>query len=202
MDGEFDRGVRAGADQEGAADPLLSCLSSLPPANPNGWEPSYEPDAWNADPEKHNCFAYALNETGTAAKNLRTLQPGDFAGITPRLSQPLYTCGEVHRRLMADASAIHPESIRAVAADQVCPSGTYRIALSVDPRRDFHFYRQDPDGSWSHKIGGDPAHRLQEGDPRCAAPRYSVYQYDQFCGFYCVSADIGAALPRPNLKDE
>lgn len=201
MDGEFDRGVRTGADREGAADALLSCLSALPPASPNGWEPAYEPEGWNGDPEKHNCFAYALNEKGSPGLNLRTLQPGDFAGITPRLSQPLYTCGEVHGRLMADARAIHPESIRAVSATQACPAGTYRVALSVDPSRDFHFYRQDPDGSWSHKIGGDPAHRLREGDPRCAAPEYSVYQYSQFCGFYCVSADIGGALPRPNLTD-
>jgi hypothetical protein len=179
--------------------PPASCPAALPPANPNGWEPRYAPEVWNADPERHNCFAYALNETGNGARNLRTLQPGDFAGITPRLAQPLYTCEEVHSRLMADARAIHPESIRAVAPDQACPAGTYRIALSVDPQRDFHFYRQDPDGSWSHKIGGDPAHRLQEGDPRCAAPRYSVYEYSQFCGFYCVSADIGADLPAPNL---
>ena len=184
-----------------AVDPVRACLAAQLPAKPNGWEPAYEPDVWNADPEKHNCFAYALDERGSTSRNLRTLQPGDFAGITPRLRQPLYTCEEVHRRLMADAQAIHPESIRAIGENQTCPAGTYRIALSVDPKRDFHFYRQDPEGTWSHKIGGDPAHQLREGDPRCAAPEYSVYQYHQFCSFYCVDASVGDKLPVPNLVD-
>lgn len=194
--------VWAGGEPEAMpAAETLRCLASLEGGGPNGWERPYEPDRWNRNPKKHNCFAYALDAEGTAGRSLRTLQPGDFAGITPRLAQPLYTCDEVHARLMADARALGEESIRAVRPDQTCPEGTYRVALAVDPERDFHFYRQDPDGGWSHKIGGDPAHRVAEGDPRCAAPRFSSFQYDQFCNFYCVDAKLGQRLPEPNLKD-
>ena len=48
---------------------------------------------------------------------------------------------------------------------EICPIGTYKIALVMDvineedmlglDDRDIHFYRQNSDGSWSHKLGND-----------------------------------------------
>lgn len=36
-------------------------------------------------------------------------------------------------------------------------TGGYKIAVVVNPGIDFHFYRLDADGSWSHKQGNAPA---------------------------------------------
>jgi hypothetical protein len=33
----------------------------------------------------------------------------------------------------------------------LCPDGYHKIHAFVDPGKDFHFYRQDRDGNWSHK---------------------------------------------------
>ena len=34
------------------------------------------------------------------------------------------------------------------------PEGAYRVALFIYPGYDFHWYRQNSDGTWSHKVGG------------------------------------------------
>ena len=37
---------------------------------------------------------------------------------------------------------------------EVCPEGTYKVALVLDLNpndMDFHWYRQNKDGAWSHK---------------------------------------------------
>ena len=38
-----------------------------------------------------------------------------------------------------------------------CPAGTYRVALYFNPSNgDYHWYRQNSDGTWSHKMGLTP----------------------------------------------
>ena len=32
------------------------------------------------------------------------------------------------------------------------PEGAYVVALVVDPGNDYHWYRRNPNGTWSHKI--------------------------------------------------
>jgi hypothetical protein len=76
-----------------------------------------------------------------------------------------------------------------------CPRGTSKIAMVVHPGEDYHFYRQDSDGWWSHKDGANKVKRFDaEGepiwDPQTAArdyrPRGSFLNYRDFCGYYCV----------------
>ena len=64
----------------------------------------------------------------------------------------------------------------------------------VDEDEDYHFYRQDPDGFWSHKDGSNPVKRFDaEGkliwNPQTAArnyrPKGSFLNYKDFCGFWC-----------------
>ncbi len=75
-----------------------------------------------------------------------------------------------------------------------CPPDMSKIAMVVDPGEDYHFYRQDSDGLWSHKDGANKVKRFDaEGqpiiNPRTAArdyrPRGSFLNYTDFCGFYC-----------------
>jgi hypothetical protein len=63
-----------------------------------------------------------------------------------------------------DASATHFSFTPCVRNDP-CLAGTYKVALVIDPLEqgedllpgnyDYHWYRQNPDGSWSHKPGLD-----------------------------------------------
>lgn len=61
------------------------------------------------------------------------------------------------------------------------------VALVIAPGDDFHWYRQDDDGTWSHKPGRTEAtNRDNAGrvihDPR----RADRGAYTEFCGCFCV----------------
>ncbi|MBQ7603869.1 MAG: RICIN domain-containing protein [Clostridia bacterium] len=78
----------------------------------------------------------------------------------------------------------------------VCPSGTYKIALfATSPNstyKDYHWYRQDADGLWSHKRGLTEVTRLDNSqkqiiDPELADRNYGNYNYTEFLGYYYVT---------------
>ncbi len=86
-----------------------------------------------------------------------------------------------------------------------CRRGASKIGLVVHPGEDYHYYRQDKDGWWSHKDGANPVKRFDaEGkpiwDPKTAArdyrPRGSFLNYTDFCGYYCVPRDRAIKLGR------
>jgi hypothetical protein len=63
----------------------------------------------------------------------------------------------------------------------------------VDPNEDYHFYRQDSDGYWSHKPGATPVTRVDTTgrpiyDPMLAARdnKTSNLNYERFCGYLLV----------------
>jgi hypothetical protein len=114
-------------------------------------------------------------------------------GSTQNLSQQLHTdtgrrCVVVERLMMADEPELKPTTFEAR-----CPVGSSKIAMVVDPGDDYHFYRQDSNGLWSHKDGANPAKRVDaQGqliwNPHTAARDYrprSYLNYTDFCGFYC-----------------
>lgn len=79
-----------------------------------------------------------------------------------------------------------------------CPPHTSKIALVVDPDEDYHFYRQDSNGLWSHKPGGMPVTNVDAlgnliYDPALANRNYSSegtnLNYDTFCSYMCVPRD-------------
>src|SRR6185436_15253134 len=91
-----------------------------------------------------NCYAYAAN---------------DPDGHPPGKPQPGQHCGR-------PATAVDCASVTAAAlCDGMVPappplihrSGHYPVALVVDPGVDYHWYRQDSNGYWSHKPGNTAA---------------------------------------------
>ena len=76
-------------------------------------------------------------------------------------------------------------------------NGYYKIALVIDNdgnRQDFHWYRQNPDGTWSHKRGQGIVNNLDASgkiiyDPATADRNYSNdCNYTVFAGYYMVTA--------------
>lgn len=99
------------------------------------------------------------------------------------------TCKAVERLMRTDVPDLRRTTQRAK-----CPRGSSKIALVVHPGEDYHFYRQDPDGWWSHKDGANPVKRYDaEGkpiwDPQTAARDFrakgSFLNYSDFCGYWC-----------------
>ncbi len=98
----------------------------------------------------------------------------------------------------------------------VCPEGTYKIALvyyceSTEgiEHTGFHWYRQNPDGTWSHKSGQMPISSMDYGD--CEGIRHVItdplvcnrvcrdddecFDYNMFGGYYAVSSWDGIYMP-------
>lgn len=187
--------------------------SNCPMAPRNGYEPKFEPGKYNDDPaiyKSHNCYSYSMNVidpklVSMCRKNNATdcrrnfHQPGALNGDRYALNAiDRRKCGVVEKLIMSDV----PEMEKSSFYGQ-CPAGKSKIALVVDEGEDYHFYRQDDDGWWSHKDGSNKVKRYDAlkrriFNPAQAARDYrwqnSDLNYEDFCGFYCVPRDHAVVL--------
>lgn len=168
----------------------------------SGFEPTYEPERWNQlreIRETHNCFAYAMNINDPRQIsdckqdkdcNVPFHQPGSASGHDGFTATRKKTCSEMVARILGDNPGIRMTNF----TDQ-CPAETSKIAIVVDPKEDYHFFRQDTNGFWSHKPGGTPVTSLDSSkrpiyDPKLANRNYlndgGHLNYDQFCSYLCV----------------
>jgi len=76
--------------------------------------------------------------------------------------------------------------------DNICPPDTYKVALALDEYDDYHWYRQNRDGTWSHKLADRPVTDLDASgniiwDP-ATANRYhqDISDYSIFIGYFNV----------------
>lgn len=136
--------------------------------------PLYEPDWWNVPSRQpfNNCYNYATNyRSDTYA------QPGKAAGA----QYASLTCGSVRPAALAD------ELIDAPNAENQCPEEGHLVALVVAPAWDFHWYRKDRNGWWSHKPGGTPVTNLDNSGKKILDPRDADRgAYTDFCTFMVV----------------
>ena len=170
--------------------PRLSPLS--------GYEPTFNPDYYNrlkGVKESHNCFAYAFNhiqmpQIKSCTKNSCSIpfhQPGRASGYPKWSKINGKRCPDILARLFGDV-----KGLKFGTFDKKCPPKTSKIALVTDENEDYHFYRQDSNGYWSHKPGGTSVTHLDATqrpiyDPQYASRKYtdSGLDYDNFCGYMC-----------------
>lgn len=159
----------------------------------------------------HNCYAYAVLGqpdpsqlaacTDAQCSTVRFHQPGEASGQRGRMNaRELRTCPVVSTLMRSDTPAITPTTFAAR-----CPAGSRKVALVVDPGRDYHFYAQMRDGWWAHKPGSNRVQRLDGAlqpiyNPQLAVNDYRAngddLNYEDFCGFFCVPATQGAVQLR------
>ncbi len=86
-------------------------------------------------------------------------------------------------------------TITVTTFEGLCPYGTSKIALAVDPNEDYHFWRQDNTGWWSGKPGSMKVTDKDASDRRVYDPSLAdrdftddngELNYTEFCSFYCV----------------
>jgi hypothetical protein len=185
----------------------------------NGYEHSYDPKKWNHPyvEGSHNCYTYFLNNQIKAVKercdelcnkhgsgcpkkieqcsNLKP-QPGHYNNLLKKgnldMGSNKYTCPLMESRITGDN-----ELIKKVKFNQKCPKYYYKGAMVVDPGHTYHFYRQNQDGTWSHKPGTLPVTNKDAGDKVIYVPHNADRNYNKgntkdginyvdFCGYYCV----------------
>lgn len=128
----------------------------------------------------NNCYSYAFREYDPNATEKRI--PGN-------VDVP-YTCSKMIYSVIQD----HPNIKLQKSAKEPCPDGYYKVFLALDERastQDFHFWRQECDGMWTHKPGPS-CPSAEDGsnhpifDPEKSDRHLGKYQYDKSCGYFCV----------------
>ena len=131
--------------------------------------PVYNPLPWNnpAVQPHNNCYNYANDHiTNTFA------QPGRAHGHQTNIMD----CAHVQPAAVADGLHAAPNFAGPLAAG----SGWY-VALVIWPGADYHWYRQDKNGCWSHKPGQTAARNVDNAghtipDPQvCNRGPYTVF---------------------------
>jgi hypothetical protein len=185
----------------------------------NGYEPKYNPADWSHPyiEGSHNCYAYFLNDKKDSIyskceelclKNNKSgcplkdddcqdliPQPGDYYllskyGNTDK-KESNYSCPNMHNKILSDNPELMPSRLL-----EKCPANYYKGAMVVDPGNTFHFYRQNPDGTWSHKPGILPIDNKDASNRQISVPHFanrdytdvdnSNIKYSDFCGYYCI----------------
>lgn len=126
------------------------------------------------------CYTYAMRDLDPL-RDTRKIPGGPGQGSS--------TCNQMIKDIQQD----YPE--KGVYPAQDCPPGYYKIAPYIDPSQDyfeFHFYREDSDGNWTHKMGieGSPTHLDAGGqpitNPSLADRDYGNLNYTLECPTLCV----------------
>jgi len=185
----------------------------------SGAEPRYDPGRYNNDfavYKSHNCYSYGMNVIDIdLVKNCRKNkgkdcrkhfhQPGALNGDRYALNTvERRTCPNVVRLMKSDVPNITDTTFLGQ-----CPANTSKIALVVDKGEDYHFYRLDSDGWWSHKDGSNKVKRYDAQkqpifNPGNAARDYtqqgSDINYEDVCGYYCVPRATTVRLGQGGMR--
>jgi len=134
--------------------------------------PIFNPGKWNNDPfirRNNNCYNYGCDRiTNTFA------QPGRASGH----SFHDIDCGDVGKGAKSDGL---------LPTAPATPADGWLAALVIWPGHDYHWYRCDEGGRWSHKPGQTPARNtdnrgaLIDSPERCDRGPYTI-----FCSYYQV----------------
>jgi RHS repeat-associated protein len=147
-----------------------------------GKPPVYEPNEWN-DRGKYqlsnNCYSYAWNRP-YGHPDYSKPQPGEATG--QRFKH--LTCEEVKAAAIRDGFK-DPKS-------GCCPNGYHKVQLVIAPGVDYHWYRQDVGGRWSHKPGWGQATNVDASGKSISNPSSANRNYEpngpnytEDCGTLC-----------------
>lgn len=147
---------------------LFSCRSQHPEAI------TFDPIRWSQSNklDNNNCYSYAIgNDVGMA------YDPG-------------YLSGYEHIKKLSAADIIQrseDDGLKFVSSPDICQN-SYAVALALDPNgTDYHWYRQDAGGFWSHKPGKTPITNTDNSGNLIRNPaNINRGRYVDFVGYFCV----------------
>lgn len=151
-----------------------------------GYEKDYNPTYWNRNRLRANCYTYALNYLATT--NKYSQQPGYASG---KKFESLSGTSIVNAAKRDVKYLSNVKGFRTAGENENPGYREYKVALVIAPGIDYHWYKQDSDGYWSHKPGnGNVAREDSQGrsiiNPRTAYRNYSYANYSTFIGYYFV----------------
>ena len=175
----------------------------------SGYEVAYEPEKWNSNSKitmNTNCYYYAINNQ----LNPKTMklwndlpQPGAYCGIDIYSLKDLQngydavypgTSKNLVQYVTEQDYAAYNQThgggyiFRPIGRDERCPAGSYKVVLIVG-KDDYHWYRQNSDGFWSHKPGDRPVTNVDQQGNSIIDPQYAEWSdsYKKFVGYFAVT---------------
>ena len=162
----------------------------------SGSEPDFDYNSWNDDKiiSTHNCYAYLLDDLMPGIN--RFPQPGMYAAEKNRLPHDEKgfknndTCDSFFNKLQKDIPELYFS-----LDNEKCNVGFYKGFFALDPTEDYHFYRQDSNGLFSHKPGDSIINRVDsDGNiiykPDLAKKDYGFgTNYTINCNYFCVPVE-------------
>lgn len=156
--------------------PLAAALATSCPVCHAADAPNYNPGPWNTPAVQpyNNCYNYANDHaTNTFA------QPGRATG---------------HQATVMDCAHVQPgavsDGLHAVAnfSATLNPGQGWYVALVIWPGADYHWYRQDKVGCWSHKPGSTAARNVDNAGHAITDPKTcNRGPYTVFCSYMVAS---------------
>lgn len=145
----------------------------------------------------NNCYTYAINQpfnpyTGKKYEDYDDCQPGFLGGVAK--IRGLYDATRNYKVYMGyvkkDLKHIGYDIRKSTYKEYVEEEGAWKIAFCYDNINfDYHFYRQNIDGTWSHQqgCGGFVTNKDFDGKvitnpQKCERGRYRVFH-----GFYIIT---------------
>ena len=161
----------------------------------SGSELLYEPHKWNDNyniKSTHNCYTYALGKIRIGLDS--KAQPGYASGYNHIDDKKDYNCKSFYDRLKKDVPASYLEKF-----DNACLPGFYKIFLALDVGNDYHWWRLNNDGYWSHKPGSTEVTDIDASgkkikNPLIANRKYSSLNYNKPCFFACIYSDLSRSV--------
>jgi hypothetical protein len=158
----------------GAFMPVASCAACAAVDAPR-----FRPAAWNSPTvqQHNNSYNYANNRISNTFA-----QPGRAKGK----AEAVDTCVDVLPLAQLDGLVASPNFITPLAA-----GGGWYVALVVWPRNDYHWYRQDTFGCWSHKPGSTSVRNTDSSGRPIADPKSCDRgPYTEFVGYMVTNASV------------
>jgi hypothetical protein len=170
--------------------------------------PTFNKDKWSKEGPggpagRSNCYNYALDLPATTDKG-KKLQPGEQSDY--KLKRP-FDCDDVTEGAKKD-------NLQLSDAKAVCGKGCWKVALFVSGATptlgkdgDFHWYRQDDDGTWSHKMDGMDPSQVDNAGKKITDPEKADTGSYKFCKYFCVCPEdvkkkVTVAMAGPYSKEE
>ena len=177
----------------------------------SGYEPLYNPDLFNKNKglkNSQNCFAYGFDYRKLPKYCTKDRcdvpfpQPGRASGHKQWAKVKGKRCPDLIGRLLGDIPSLKLSTFK-----KKCPKQYSKIALVVDENEDYHFYRQDSNGMWSHKPGSTDVTNIDGTgrpiyDPKLASryyPKSGLY-YDEFCSYLCAPKNKNIKFKRGGTR--
>ena len=167
---------------------VVGCAVGLSGCSAN--EPSSNTEPYS---NQANCYAYAMkleNDPRTGEPFQKKPQPGEFSGNGLKkqdlTGDPKTVKNNINQKVLADADVLNLNYTEVDGADHIAKSGNWVVALAyASDGSDYHWYRRNDNGMWSHKPGSTPIISWDASGHAITDPATCDRGiYDCFLGYY------------------